>query len=206
MPQQFLVVLSLPGLDDSSRSSADTLRAVFGRGSQGGSPLRDYPGVIHPTGRAPAVRHGFEPTREPPSSVSESVGVQPFTPLEGTSCRRNIGHPRRLPNASNRRIRRRHTRKQPVTRRASRTPPRPRFATVVNDIVVEFGSSRYQAVMDRFVSGGEVPYAELRKAWQDTFAKKRHDFLNVPDTAARGAGERRPEQLTLLCQVDSRFA
>ena len=44
----------------------------------------------------------------------------------------------------------------------------PRFATVVNDIVVEFGSSRYQAVMDRFVSGGEVPYAELRKAWQDT--------------------------------------
>jgi hypothetical protein len=60
--------------------------------------------------------------------------------------------------------------------------------------------------MDRFVSGGEVPYAELRKAWQDTFAKKRHDFLNVPDTAARGAGERRPEQLTLLCQVDSRFA
>ena len=44
----------------------------------------------------------------------------------------------------------------------------PRFATVVNDIVVEFGSSRYQAVMARFVSGGEVPYAELRKAWQDT--------------------------------------
>ena len=44
----------------------------------------------------------------------------------------------------------------------------PRFATVVNDIVVEFGSARYQAVMDRFVSGGEVPYAELRKAWQDT--------------------------------------
>ena len=40
----------------------------------------------------------------------------------------------------------------------------PRFATVVNDIVVEFGSSRYQGVMDRFVSGGEVSYAELRKA------------------------------------------
>ena len=44
----------------------------------------------------------------------------------------------------------------------------PRFAAVVNDIVVEFGSARYQALMDRFVSGGEVPYAELRKAWQDT--------------------------------------
>ena len=44
----------------------------------------------------------------------------------------------------------------------------PRFAAIVNDIVVEFGSSRHQAVMDRFVSGSDVPYAELRKAWQDT--------------------------------------
>jgi hypothetical protein len=44
----------------------------------------------------------------------------------------------------------------------------PRFATVVNDIVVEFGTARHQALMDRFVSGGNVPYAELRKAWQDT--------------------------------------
>jgi hypothetical protein len=44
----------------------------------------------------------------------------------------------------------------------------PRFAAVVNDIVVEFGSSRYQTVMDRFVGGGDVPYADLRKAWQDT--------------------------------------
>ena len=44
----------------------------------------------------------------------------------------------------------------------------PRFATVVNDVVVEFGSSRYQTVMDRFVRGEDVPDAELRKAWQDT--------------------------------------
>jgi hypothetical protein len=44
----------------------------------------------------------------------------------------------------------------------------PRFATVVNDIVVEFGSARYQAVMDRFIRGGDVPERELRKAWQDT--------------------------------------
>ena len=44
----------------------------------------------------------------------------------------------------------------------------PRFASVVNDLVVEFGSGRYQAVMDAFVSGADVPYAELRKAWQDT--------------------------------------
>ena len=44
----------------------------------------------------------------------------------------------------------------------------PRFAAVVKDIVVEFGSSRYQAAMDRFVRGGDVPDRELRKAWQDT--------------------------------------
>jgi hypothetical protein len=44
----------------------------------------------------------------------------------------------------------------------------PRFAATVNDIVVEFGSSRYQALMDRFVNGGDIPERELRRAWQDT--------------------------------------
>src|ERR1700741_2928172 len=29
----------------------------------------------------------------------------------------------------------------------------PRFAATVNDIVVEFGSGRYQGLMDRFVNG-----------------------------------------------------
>ncbi len=44
----------------------------------------------------------------------------------------------------------------------------PRFSAVVNDIVVEFGSARYQDVMDRFVRGEDVPYDELRRVWQDT--------------------------------------
>jgi hypothetical protein len=44
----------------------------------------------------------------------------------------------------------------------------PRFATLVDDVVVEFGNSRYQALMDRFTSGGEVPYQELRHVWEDT--------------------------------------
>jgi hypothetical protein len=44
----------------------------------------------------------------------------------------------------------------------------PRFAATVNDIVVESGSARYQAVMDRFVSGEDVPYDLLQRAWQDT--------------------------------------
>src|SRR5438105_1978025 len=33
----------------------------------------------------------------------------------------------------------------------------PRFATFVNDIVIEEGSARYQDVADQFVAGGEVP-------------------------------------------------
>jgi hypothetical protein len=43
----------------------------------------------------------------------------------------------------------------------------PRFATKVNDIVVEFGSSRYQDVMDRYIRGEDVAEASLRRAWLD---------------------------------------
>jgi hypothetical protein len=46
----------------------------------------------------------------------------------------------------------------------------PRFSRIVNDIVVESGSSRYQAVMDRFIAGKDVAYDELRHAWEDTTA------------------------------------
>jgi hypothetical protein len=46
----------------------------------------------------------------------------------------------------------------------------PRFAQAVNDIVVEFGDSKYQGVIDRYVAGAEVPYAELRHVWEDTIA------------------------------------
>ena len=44
----------------------------------------------------------------------------------------------------------------------------PRFASLVNDIVVEFGSASHQAVMDRFIRGEQVAQQELRLAWQDT--------------------------------------
>jgi hypothetical protein len=44
----------------------------------------------------------------------------------------------------------------------------PRFATVVNDIIVEWGNARYQDVMDRFVQGQDVPYNTLRQVWQNT--------------------------------------
>jgi len=44
----------------------------------------------------------------------------------------------------------------------------PRFPAVVNDILVESGTARYQQVMDRFIRGESVPRQELRRAWEDT--------------------------------------
>jgi hypothetical protein len=43
-----------------------------------------------------------------------------------------------------------------------------RLAGVLNDIVVEFGNSRYQDLMDRYIRGEAVAAADLRHVWQDT--------------------------------------
>ena len=42
-----------------------------------------------------------------------------------------------------------------------------RFPTIVNDIVVEFGSSRYQDLMDRYIRGEDVPESAVQWAWLD---------------------------------------
>lgn len=44
----------------------------------------------------------------------------------------------------------------------------PRMADIVNDVVVEFGTVRYQDTIDRFVRGDDVPDDALRRVWQDT--------------------------------------
>jgi len=44
----------------------------------------------------------------------------------------------------------------------------PRFAAVVNDIVIEVGNARYQDVMDRYVRGEQIPIEAVRPAWQNT--------------------------------------
>lgn len=44
----------------------------------------------------------------------------------------------------------------------------PRFVRVVNDIVIEEGSPRYQNIADRFVRGEEVPLESLRAIWRNT--------------------------------------
>ena len=44
----------------------------------------------------------------------------------------------------------------------------PGFAKKVNDIVVEFGTSRYQEVMDRYIMGESVPIEQIRLVWRET--------------------------------------
>lgn len=43
-----------------------------------------------------------------------------------------------------------------------------RSPRLITDVVVEFGSSRYQDLIDRFMRGEPIPDAELRKVWQNT--------------------------------------
>ena len=43
-----------------------------------------------------------------------------------------------------------------------------RFAATVNDIVIEFGSARYQSLVDRYVNGANVPRDSLRQIWRNT--------------------------------------
>lgn len=43
----------------------------------------------------------------------------------------------------------------------------PEFADQVDDIVVEFGNSLYQAIVDRYIAGADVPFAEVQQAWRN---------------------------------------
>ena len=44
----------------------------------------------------------------------------------------------------------------------------PRTPGLITDLVVEFGTSRYQDMADRFVRGDTIPRDELKKIWQNT--------------------------------------
>src|SRR5690242_20575954 len=44
----------------------------------------------------------------------------------------------------------------------------PRFPNIVNDIVVEAGNGRYQARIDAYVRGDDVPAAIVREACRNT--------------------------------------
>lgn len=44
----------------------------------------------------------------------------------------------------------------------------PSFPEKVNDIVVECGNSLYQQVLDRYIAGEQLPFAEVEKVWRNT--------------------------------------
>ena len=44
----------------------------------------------------------------------------------------------------------------------------PVFAEKVNDIVVECGNTRYQALLDRYIAGEDVTFTEVQKVWRNT--------------------------------------
>jgi len=46
----------------------------------------------------------------------------------------------------------------------------PKFADKVDDIVVEYGNSLYQKVVDRYIAGDDVSIEEVQKAWRNTMA------------------------------------
>lgn len=52
-----------------------------------------------------------------------------------------------------------------------------RIQALVNDLLVEFGNSRYQTIIDSFVNGGDIPEADLRRVWEDSVAAD-----TVPDS------------------------
>jgi hypothetical protein len=71
----------------------------------------------------------------------------------------------------------------------------PRFGPSVNDIVVEFGSSRYQDVMDRYIRGDDVPESSVNRAWLDAVQPGISlDNQNTPAffRAVREANAKRP--------------
>jgi hypothetical protein len=53
----------------------------------------------------------------------------------------------------------------------------PRFASEVGHVVVEFGGASQQHIIDRYVNGETVPYAQLREVWNQTVGAQ-PTFLN----------------------------
>jgi len=44
----------------------------------------------------------------------------------------------------------------------------PRFAAKVGNVVVEFGGSQHQDILDRYLNGENVPNLEVSKVWRNT--------------------------------------
>ena len=73
----------------------------------------------------------------------------------------------------------------------------PRFAAVVNDIVIEVGNARYQDVMDRYIRGEQIPIQSVRPAWQNTTVANQIWADEVLFESIRSANASRPRERQL---------
>jgi hypothetical protein len=72
----------------------------------------------------------------------------------------------------------------------------PRFEAVVDDVVMETLSARYQDVIDRYVRGDDVDRASLRHAWEDmtvpnSLGAQAEEMLTAIRDLNRASGARR---------------
>jgi hypothetical protein len=51
----------------------------------------------------------------------------------------------------------------------------PAFADRVDDIVMEFGNSLYQKSVDRYITGEDIPFEQVQKAWRETVSARGSD-------------------------------
>jgi hypothetical protein len=56
----------------------------------------------------------------------------------------------------------------PVHEQLRRIVADPKVASLIDDIVIEFGNPLYQSIIDRYVAGGTVPMDSVRLAWRNT--------------------------------------
>jgi hypothetical protein len=68
----------------------------------------------------------------------------------------------------------------------------PRFPDVVNDIVVESGSAAFQDLMDRFMSGEDVPGESLREVWLNALSPFRAPMYEEFFRAVRAVNDSTP--------------
>lgn len=76
----------------------------------------------------------------------------------------------------------------------------PKFPDQVNDIAVECGNSLYQAVLDQYIAGTDVPFDNVRKVWRDTTQSTmcgRSEFFEELFPLVRAINQRRPPRKRL---------
>jgi len=75
----------------------------------------------------------------------------------------------------------------------------PAFSQKVNDIVVECGNSLYQPILDRYIAGENVPFADVEKVWRNTTQPMcdASEFFQVFYPLVRAINQKLPQEKRL---------